>query len=746
MNRVARIASAFGASRVLALVILAAFIALRIADPAPLQSLRMQVFDIYQLLGPRDRDTGQALPVGVAIIDIDEASLDTIGQWPWPRTIVADMVEKVHRAGALAVAFDVLFAEPDRLSPAILAHSLGDLSPALRAELEDLPANDERLGSAFSQGRVIVGEAAMPAAVSQALHDQPPTPLPVATRGPDATAYLPRFEGLLRNLPVLERTAIGNGVITILPERDAIIRRVPSVILADGVHRASLGLEMLRVATGGRPMLIRTDEAGINSVVVGGVAIPTDRNGRIWVRFTEFGSRPDYIPAKAILDGSADPKRLANKLVFVGTSATGLLDIKTTPLDPAMPGVEVHAQLIETILTQSFLIRPHYAIGAELGLMVGLGVFLAVLLPFAGALASLAIGAVLAAAVIGGSWYGFVSHGLLIDVIYPLAASFVMFMALVFYNYYQEERRRQQIRGAFQQYLSPDLVEQLAQNPDSLVLGGESRTMTVMFSDVRGFTTISESFKDDPQGLTSLMNRFLTPLSNAIMEKKGTIDKYMGDAIMAFWNAPLNDPDHCKAACRAALDMLDNIETINAERRAEAREAGSDFLPLDVGIGVNTGLCVVGNMGSDTRFDYSVLGDSVNLASRLEGQSKTYGVRTIIGEATAIAVRDSMAVVELDLIRVKGKLEPEHVFALVGDESLAGEADFKTLAARNDAMLTAYRQQDWSGARAALAECQALADRFDLGGFYALYETRIADLQADPPDADWDGVFVATTK
>ncbi|MEM1048603.1 MAG: adenylate/guanylate cyclase domain-containing protein [Pseudomonadota bacterium] len=746
MNRIVRFANAFGASRVLALVILVAFIALRLADPAPLQSLRMQVFDIYQMLGPRDRTILQAQPVGVAIIDLDEASLDTIGQWPWPRTILADLVDKVTRAGALAMAFDVLFAEPDRLSPAILATSLEDLSPTLRSELEELPANDERLGAAFARGRVIVGEAAMPRGVTQILHDQPPKPLPVATRGPDATVFLPRFEGLLRNLPVLEQTAIGNGVITILPERDAIVRRVPSVIVANGVHRASLGLEMLRVATGGRPMLIRTDQAGINSVVVGGVAIPTDRNGRIWVRFTEFGSRPDYIPAKDILNDSVDPKRLANKLVFVGTSATGLLDIKTTPLDPAMPGVEVHAQLIETILSQSFLIRPHYAIGAELGLMVGLGVFLAVLLPFAGALASLTIGAVLAAAVTGGSWYGFMSEGLLIDVIYPLAASFVMFMALVFYNYYQEERRRQQIRGAFQQYLSPDLVEQLAQNPDSLVLGGESRTMTVMFSDVRGFTSISESFKDDPQGLTSLMNRFLTPLSNAIMDKKGTIDKYMGDAIMAFWNAPLNDPDHCKAACQAALDMLDNIETINAERRAEARESGSDFLPLDVGIGVNTGLCVVGNMGSDTRFDYSVLGDSVNLASRLEGQSKTYGVRTIIGEATAIAVRDSMAVVELDLIRVKGKLEPEHVFALVGDDKMAADPDFQTLAARNDSMLTAYRKQDWAAARAALSECQARADRFDLADFYTLYETRIADLQADPPGVDWDGVFVATTK
>jgi len=736
-----KIASGFGASRLLALGILAVFLALRIADPGIMQTFRLQVFDIYQSLNPRERT-----PQPVAIVDIDEASLDTVGQWPWPRTIVADLVRRIHKYGGIAVAFDVLFAEPDRMSPALMASTIKRLTPEARKELESLPSNDDVLSMIFQRGRVIVGEAATPVKSIQALHDKPPKKAPIAIKGNDPKPFLPRFDGLLRNIPKLEAAAKGEGVITILPERDAIIRRVPSVVLTSDVYRPSLGLEMLRIATGGQAMLIKADKAGVQGVVVGGVEVPTDRNGRIWVRFTEFGSRPDYIPAKDILDGTIDPKRLQNKLIFIGTSATGLLDIKTTPLDPAMPGVEVHAQLIETILSKSYLTRPNYALGAEVSLMAVMGLFLIFLLPYAGAMASLAVGGLLSGAVVGGSWYLYTKFGFLLDVVFPLGATFVMFITLVFYNYYQEEKQRQRIRGAFQQYLSPDLVEQLAKDSDSLVLGGEAREMTFMFSDVRGFTTISESFKENPQGLTVLMNRFLTPLTDAIMERKGTIDKYMGDCIMAFWNAPLTDPEHCRAACLSGLEMLKRLDEVNEQRKAEAKEGGYEYLELNVGIGINTGLCVVGNMGSEQRFDYSVLGDSVNLASRLEGQSKSYGVKTVLGELTAIAVRDEFAVIELDLITVKGKTEPERIYALVGADDTAREDDFKAMRSANDVMLEKYRAQDWDGAREAIEECRKHAEKYRVDEFYDIYEQRIADLEADPPGADWDGVFVATSK
>jgi len=342
--------------------------------------------------------------------------------------------------------------------------------------------------------------------------------------------------------------------------------------------------------------------------------------------------------------------------------------------------------------------------------------------------------------------YLFSTRGYLFDVSYPLIASVVLMMVMVFTNYFREEARRRQIRTAFGQYLSSDLVEELAKDPELLVLGGETREMTIMFSDVRGFTSISESYKSDPQGLTRLMNRFLTPLSSAIMEKRGTIDKYMGDAIMAFWNAPLDDAEHAKHACEAALSMLERLDVVNAERKQEADESGHVFVPLKIGIGINTGEVVVGNMGSELRFDYSVLGDSVNLASRLEGVSKNYGRTTILGARTAALVGNDFALLELDVIRVKGKTEPEVIFALFGTQEVATQPYFTELRDRVSEVLAAYRKQDWDGALAALGSCPQKVNRIDMTTFCALYETRIAEFKGNPPPLDWDGVATLQTK
>jgi len=270
--------------------------------------------------------------------------------------------------------------------------------------------------------------------------------------------------------------------------------------------------------------------------------------------------------------------------------------------------------------------------------------------------------------------------------------------------------------------------------------------MTIMFSDVRGFTGISERYKHDPQGLTALMNRFLTPLTNAILDNKGTVDKYMGDAIMAFWNAPLDDPDQHANACRAALGMLAAIDGLNEIRRGEAEAAGDSFLPIDLGIGFNTGTCVVGNMGSDLRFDYSVLGDTVNLASRLEGQSKTYGVRIILGASTAAVVADTFAVVEIDLVTVKGKTQPEQVYALLGDAAARATPEFATLQEAQARLLAAFRGQDWDGADAALAACRDTTGPWRIAGLWELYASRIAGYRANPPPPGWDGVVALTSK
>ena len=456
----------------------------------------------------------------------------------------------------------------------------------------------------------------------------------IATMGGDARPFLLNFPGLLRNIPILEQSGSGRGLFTIRAERDGIVRRVPIVMQAQGTIMPSLTLEMLRVVSGSSTVLIRSDNAGVQSAAVPGFVIPTDRNGQLWIHFAPH-DLARYVSAADVLEGKVPAERVARRLVLVGTSAVGLLDSKTTPIDPVMPGVEVHAQVLESVLTKSVLSAPNYAVGVELCAALLLGVAIIWLTPILSPVYLLMFGAAIVALTAGASWYFYVQDRLLFDFTYPLLSSAFVYLTLVFSNYMSEQAQRRRIRSAFGQYLSPDLVEQLANSPEKLVLGGEEREMSILFSDVRGFTTISELYKNDPQGLTSLMNSFLTPLTNAIIEHNGTIDKYMGDAIMAFWNAPLNDAQHEVNACEAALEMLLRVETLNRQREQQAKETGQRFIPLNVGVGINTGKCVVGNMGSDLRFNYSVLGDPVNLASRLEGQSKNYGVPIIVGSKTA---------------------------------------------------------------------------------------------------------------
>ena len=368
-----------------------------------------------------------------------------------------------------------------------------------------------------------------------------------------------------------------------------------------------------------------------------------------------------------------------------------------------------------------------------------------ILIPRLGPILTLSGIVVAGAALVGASWYLYREHLLLIDITYPGIVTMSLYSVLTFANYTREAAEKKQVRGAFAQYLSPALVEQLAENPDQLALGGETKEMTFLFCDVRGFTTISETFKSNPHGLTTLINRLLTPLTDVILSRRGTIDKYMGDCIMAFWNAPLDDDAHPVHACESALAMFAELTVLNAERRAEAAAEGVEFLPLNVGIGINTGECVVGNMGSEQRFDYSVLGDPVNLAARLEGQSKNYGVDIVLGPDTAHAAADRFATLELDRIAVKGKTEAVDIYCLLGDADIATSAEFIAWKARHEAMIEAFRHQRWDTADSLIAECRALA-KGKMAGFYDLYQERVEVYREVPPPIDWDGVFIATSK
>ena len=733
-----RAAQSFGWGRVFGLAVLAGLVALRAWDPTPLQLLRLKTFDLYQLAKPR---VPAARPV--VIVDIDEASLNALGQWPWPRSLVGKLVDQITAAGAVVIGFDVVFPEPDRTSPALLADTLPNLSAATREELKNQPSNDQLLAEAIARSRVVLGLSAHNPYEGASDTDYVPK-TGFAMVGVDPAPYLVHLPELLANIPELEKAAAGRGMLTIEPDPDGVVRRVPMVLIARDTMVPSLTLDMLGVATGQNAYLIRSDKGGVESVVVAGAQIPTDASAEIWVYFAPHDPTR-YVSAKDVITGDATTQ-LDGKLVLIGTSASGLLDLKATPIQPSMAGVEVHAQVLENVLTKSTLSRPSYAPGAELVAAVLISLAVLLLVPVLGATTVFIMGAGIAALLIGGGWYLFSTHGYLLDASYPLISSFALLLVMVFTNYFREEAQRRQIRSAFGQYLSPDLVEELAKDPDRLVLGGETREMTIMFSDVRGFTAISESYKNDPQGLTRLMNRFLTPLSNAIIEERGTIDKYMGDAIMAFWNAPLHDGEHAKHACEAALSMVERLDALNSERKQEAQERDQDFIPLRIGIGVNTGEVVVGNIGSALRFDYSVLGDSVNLASRLEGQSKNYGFTTILGARTASLVQNDFALLELDVIRVKGKTQPEVVYALLGTKALATQASFIELRDRLSQVLTAYRQQNWKVAMTALGACRQQVNGFDMAAFCELYEARIDAFKLDPPPPDWDGVATLQAK
>jgi adenylate cyclase len=729
----------FGYARVACLVLLVGFAALRVWDPHPVEEMRIRTWDYFQVIEPRVKTIRP-----VTIVDIDERSLadPRLGQWPWPRTRIADIITNLTKLGAVVIAFDVVFSEPDRLNPDIAADTFRNLDEATREKLRALPSNDRIMAEAMRQSRVVLGESGLP--TPQTLDkDLPVTGL--AMLGEEPQPFLWDFAGLLRNVEVLEKAAAGRGLFTIRPERDGIVRRVPMIMVAQGITMPSLTFEMLRVASGSSTILIKADKAGILSIGVKGFPVPTDANGQLWVHYAELDPSI-YVSAVDVLDNRVPADKINGKLILIGTSSTGLNDIKTTPVSPAMPGVEIHAQVLESALTRAIVTQPNYGIALEFFGALVLGLLVIAFAPNFGPITLVGVGALFATALAGTSWYFYTQHKLLLDFTYPLMSTTAIYLTLIFFSFVREQAQRRQIRSAFGQYISPALVEQLAQSPERLVLGGEAREMTIMFSDMRGFTSISEIYKSDPQGLTSLMNRFLTPLTNAILDRKGTIDKYMGDAIMAFWNAPLDDKEHQINACEAALDMLERVDDLEKVREEEAKEGGFTYIPLNIGVGLNTGTCVVGNMGSDVRFDYSVLGDSVNLASRLEGQSKEYGFPIIVGSKTAMAVKEKFAILELDFIMVKGKKEPEVIYAIAGRDDVARSGSFQRLRNLTIEMLACYRNRDWDGALAAIERGRKSEDGHALASLYKLYESRIRGYIETPPPADWNGAYALLTK
>ena len=765
----------------------------RIADPEVVQVLRLKYFDVLQKKYPRVTD-GQTYSV---IVDIDEKSLREIGQWPWPRTVLAELFEKSKSAGMLVLGLDVLFAEKDRTSPELISRDIKERNPEIAELLEKLPSNEFVAMEAMKKFPIIIGHSGLDVEGDAKREDINESSVKVFLgKNQNHKDWLISYPGLLANVPEFEKAASGSGTVSVAEEPDGIIRRVPLVSNVAGKVRPTLGLDMIRVAFKGNSIATRTGMNGVEEIIIqtnaiGNAAIPTDENGRVWIYYGEPDSSKVvenksryYVSAVDIIKSRVEKDRLKGKLGILGTSATGLKDIRPTPVDDRMPGVEIHANLIDTVIsailyyTSSKNAEKVYqkalkegkseeeAISEKNTVKINGSPFLksganmkfieaifTIMLAFFITISALKFGPILNISlligIIGSAFYMsvkfFLDDKLLFDPTFAGMSTFIIYFSNTFANYLRDANEKKQIRGAFSQYLSPALVEQLAEDPEKLVLGGETKKMTFLFCDVRGFTTISEAFKSDPQGLTKLINRFLTPLTNEIISKNGTIDKYMGDCIMAFWNAPIDVEGHEKISCDAALSMHIALKELNDVRKKEAEEEKKDFLELKIGIGLNTGGCVVGNMGSDQRFDYSVLGDAVNLASRLEGQSKGYGVKTVIGQETNDAVKKSYATLQLDMLAVKGKKEAVSIFCLLGDPNFKETKDFKDLESKHNKVLDYYFSQKWAEALNEMKLAKSLCKNV-MSDYYDMMSERINEYQMSPPPENWDGVFVATSK
>jgi adenylate cyclase len=716
------------------LAAMAALLTVALGNQPLFDRLRNLAFDSYQRFEPR---TEAGAPL--AIVDIDEASIDALGQWPWPRTTIASLVDRLTAAGTATIAFDIAFSQPDRTSPAL---ALTDLRKD--GAIIDLPIgleldNDAVLAKSFATAPVVAGMVVS----SENQNVLPPPKAGFAFGGADPKTYLPKFSGGLVNLPVLSQAAAGMGFFSFPLSSDGVVRQVPVVASAQGNLYPALSVEALRVAQGAGSFAVRstgasgeadTGQAAMTAFKVGRLSMPTGPGGEFRIYYSGL-KNVQTIAAKDVLDPSkaaALATLVGGRIVLIGTSAVGLRDLVATPFGSATPGVRVHAEIIDQVIGQQFLSRPDWALGAEIAFALVLGALVLLLQLPGGAVASTAGAIIAVGAAIGVSWWAFVAQHLLIDPILPSAVPLIAFAASTPLLLLLTDREKKFIHSAFGRYLSPQLVGRLASNPSALTLGGELRELTILFSDIRDFTSISE--KLTPDELTKLLNEFLTPATDVLLRAEATIDKYIGDAIVAFWNAPLDIEDHRRKACLSVLRLQEALERLN-------RETGRQ---LRVGIGINSGVCCVGNFGSAQRFSYSAIGDSMNLASRVESLTKQYKVPALITGDTQAGAAD-LAFIEVDRVRVIGRTQPVPVFTLLGDDAHARSGAYLTLRGAHDAMLAAYRAQDFDTAEQLARDARALAPH-GIEGLYDVYAQRIGTMRADPPGKDWDGVFVARQK
>lgn len=684
----------------------------------------------------------------VVIVDIDEKSLRRVGQWPWPRDTVANLVRNLGSAEPKVIGLDILFAEEDRTSPknflAELRHFLpGAISAARLEELKGREAldHDLTLGKALGETPSVLGYVFQTRNDGLKNDTDKPFPSALIRLEPSHFKYenldlIRAYRAILNIEPIAQ--AESEGFFNVFPDAAGTVRKVPFFMELDGVPYPSLALEMLRIGKGAQALTIHVSQRvnsrreSILGVSFADRVVPTDETGQLTVNFRGPAYTFPHIPAVDILEGR-HLDELRHKYVLIGTSAAGLLDLRATPFSNIYPGVEVHATIIDNVLKGDPFSYDYYTeLGLTYTLIVMGGLLLSALLAYSSALAG-GLGTLLLIEVtVLGNYFLFFKRNELVGMVYPLATILVVFMVVTFFNYFYEGREKRFISKAFGHYVSPQVVAQLRANPEQLSLRGEQKELTVLFSDIRGFTAISEAM--DSAQLGRFMNEYLTAMSNIVMEHFGTVDKYIGDAVMAIWGAPLTDKTHAVHGVQAALAMVRKLEELRPQWQARG-------LPdIEIGIGINSGLMSVGNFGSEQRFDYTVMGDNVNLASRLESSNKTYGTKIVISAYTRNALGDGFYCRFIDTVRVKGKIQPVMLYEPI----CTGVPDLETMKAVEEFELAMshYRRRRFDEAGQILAQLQAAGP----ARLYQLYLLRLAHFRKHPPPEDWDGSFTFTSK
>lgn len=703
-----------------AAVALVLFIALSglavwLLNPIPLQNLRLAQFDQFQRWHPRPY-----MPVAVRVVDIDEASLKAYGQWPWPRTRVAELVQSLHQAGAAAIAFDVLLAEPDRTSPVAMAQLWQN--PNVSALLQRLPDHDEVLGRTLVGRNVVLGtslsNSGAPSAAVKIPADAPVAPYRIVSSGDsDPGRWLHGFDTVVWPLPVLRANAGGLGALNFAADADGVVRRVPLLLRLGEQIVPTLSAEALRVAQGARNHLLRSNEAGVQDVRTGGITVPTNAQAEIWLHYTE--DQPDrYVSAAQVLSGKVAADQLNGHIVLIGSSAAGLMDLRFNPMGQMMPGVQAHALALEQILSGQYLERPAWAGGVEVLTLVLGSLIVGLVALGAPAKWATAVVVVVLAALFGGAWYAFVVEHLLLDVINPALPIVLSFGLASGMHHLVSEREQRWVREAFSRYVSPNKVAYLVEHPEQLQLGGQRQVCSFVFTDLAGFTSMMES--GDPARAVALLNDYLDAMLAIVFKHEGTLDRIVGDAVAVLFSAPVQQPDHRQRALDCALEMDTFASAYSARLQAQGMPWGHTR------IGVHSGEVIVGNFGGKTLFDYRALGDPINTAARLESVNKHLGTRVCVSQAildgcTGVPVR------RVGQLVLKGKSQALLVYepiATTNAAACAAPADY-------DAAMHLLQPGEAHQPQQAREYFEALAERHPQDPLVALHLNRLCQGATD---------------